>query len=202
MNELIATLAQYGADTEHDGGLRWLDDVPDMLAYANLLSARHRDQQHLNALFGVYMWQGSPLVFLVNGPEVTSDDQFRRIRRCIALRGDAPYLGVVRPGQLTIHRVALDKEGDRASRVKELPEDIRSTFPVLANSRPGIAPSNKWISGIVLKLLRDAIRSLLECPEITRNDAISLAGRALFLRFLGDRDLLPAHLGPSHVRCV
>lgn len=198
MNELITTLVQYGADTGPDGGFRRLDDAPDMLAYASLLSARHRDLANLNALFGVYEWQSTPLVFLVNGDEVTNDEQFRRIRRCIALRGDAPYLGVVRPGQLTIHRVALDKDGRTASRIKELPEDSRTTFPVLANSRPGIAPTNKWISGIVLKLLRDAIRSLLKCPEITRNDAISLAGRALFLRFLGDRDLLPMHLCPSH----
>lgn len=198
MNELIATLAQYGADTSTDGGLRLLDDAPDMLVYASLLSARHRDQTNLNALFGVYEWQGSPLVFVVNGSEVTNDEQFRHIRRCIALRGDAPYLGIVRPGQLTIHRVALDKNGDRASRIKGLPDDSRTTFSVLANSRPGIAPSKKWISGIVLKLLRDAIRSLLKCPEITRNDAISLAGRALFLRFLGDRDLLPTHLSPSY----
>lgn len=194
MNELIATLAQYGADTGSDGGLRWLNDAPEMLAYASLLSARHRDQVNFGALFGVYEWQGSPLVFLVNGSEITSDEQFRQIRRCIALRGDAPYLGVVRPGQLTIHRVALDKEDFKASRIKDISEDDRIVFSVLANSRPGTANVNKWISSIILKLLRDAIQSLLKCPAITRDDAISLAGRALFLRFLGDRDLLPTHL--------
>lgn len=198
MNELIATLAQYGADTGSDGGLRWLNDAPEMLAYASLLSARHRDQQNLNALFGVYEWQGSPLVFLVNGSEITNDEQFQHIRRCIALRGDAPYLGVVRPGQLTIHRVALDKEDIKASRIKDISEDDRIVFPALANSRPGTANANKWISSIILKLLRDAIQSLLKCPAITRNDAISLAGRALFLRFLGDRDLLPTHLFSSN----
>lgn len=198
MNELVATLAQYGADTEADGGLRWLNDAPEMLAYASLLSARHRDQQNLNALFGVYEWQGSPLVFLVNGSEITSDVQFQHIRRCIALRGDAPYLGVVRPGQLTIHRVALDKEDFKASRIKDISKDDRIVFSALANSRPGTANVNKWISSIILKLLRDAIQSLLKCPAITRDDAISLAGRALFLRFLGDRDLLPTHLFSSN----
>ncbi len=198
MNALIETLAQYGADTSSDGGLRLLADTPEMLSYANLLAARDREQGELNALFGVYEWQGSPLAFLVNGAEVADDDQFRRIRRCIALRGDAPYLGVVRPGQLTIHRVSLDTDGDQASRITGLPKECRTTFSVLANSRPGIAPFKKWISGIILKLLRDAIRDLLEYPAIAPNDAISLAGRALFLRFLGDRDLLPNHLCPPH----
>lgn len=198
MNELIATIEQYGANTGPDGGLRLLADAPEMLAYAGLLSARHRDQQYLDALFGVYEWQGSPLVFLVNGSEITNDDQFRHIRRCIALRGDAPYVGVVQPGQLTIHRVALDKDDYRASLIKDIPKERRTVFPVLSNSRPGIAPAKKWISNLILKLLRDTIRDLLKCQEITRDDAISLAGRALFLRFLGDRDLLPSHLSPSN----
>jgi hypothetical protein len=195
MNDLSLTLENYGADIE--GGLRLFVEVkPELLPYATLLADRNQVNSDLKALWGVYEWQSTPLVFLVNGDEIQGDEHFRRIRRRVALRGDAPYLGVVRPGQLTIHRVSLDKDGHGASLLKDLPsEDKRIIFPYLANTRPNIASHSKWISSIVLKLLRDAIRDLRK-QNVADDDAISLTGRALFLRFLGDRNLLPQKLGP------
>jgi hypothetical protein len=195
MNALSSTLENYGADIE--GGLRLFDEAkPELLPYATLVADRYQENSDLKALWGVYEWQSTPLVFLVSGDEIHGDEHFRRIRRRVALRGDAPYLGVVRPGQLTIHRVSLDKDGHEASLLKGLPsEDNRVIFPFLANSRPNIASHSKWISSIVLKLLRDAIRALRK-QNVTDDDAISLTGRALFLRFLGDRNLLPQKLGP------
>lgn len=197
MKELLLTLEHYGADTSQDGGLRFLTESPELLTYVSLIAARNREQGDLKALFAVYEWQNLPLIFLANGAEINTEEQFCHIRRCIALRGDAPYLGIVRPGQLTIHRVSLDTDGHSASQIL-LSHDTRATFSVLANSRPDVSPQKKWISGIVLKLLRDAIRALLCNKEISCNDAISLAGRALFLRFLGDRNLLPRHIGLPH----
>lgn len=196
MNDLSSTLEKYGADIEV--GLReFAEPNPELLSYATLIAARNLGDIDLKALWGVYEWQSTPLVFLVNGDEIQDDDHFRRIRRRVALRGDAPYLGIVRPGQLTIHAVALDKHGRDASQLNLQDEDKRVVFPYLANSRPGITSQrNKWISSIVLKLLRDAIQELRQ-QNISGNDAISLAGRALFLRFLGDRYLLPEHLGLS-----
>lgn len=195
MNDLLSTLEKYGADIE--GGLRTFTEAsPELLPYATLLAARDLDHSDLKALWGVYEWQSTPLVFLVNGDELQGDEHFRRIRRRVALRGDAPYLGVVRPGQLTFHRISLDKDGPKASLLKDLPdEDLRIIFPYLANVRPNTASHGKWISSIVLKLLREALRELSK-QNISGNDAISLTGRALFLRFLGDRNLLPETLGP------
>lgn len=43
-------------------------------------------------------------------------------------------------------------------------------------------------------MLQETISTLKQC-EITDYDAISLAGRALFVRFLGDRNLLPPEQG-------
>lgn len=194
MNALFSILEHYGADRE--GLCLFDDDKPSLLPYATLVAARHTADEDLRALLGVYEWQSTPLVFLVNGDEIRGDEHFRLIRRCIALRGDAPYLGVVRPGQLIIHRVSLDEDGQKASLLNNLPvEDTRTIFPYLANFRPNLPSHRKWISSIVLKLLRDTIRELRLYREVTDNDAISLTGRALFLRFLGDRKLLPATLG-------
>lgn len=194
MNDLSSTLEKFGADLD---SLCLFDvDAPSLLPYTTLVAARNAGDQDLTALLGVYEWQSTPLVFLVNGDEIRDDDHFRHIRRCVALRGDAPYLGVVRPGQLTIHRISLDNNGRAASLLKnESDKDTRTTFPLLANFRPAASSNRKWISRIVLKLLRDTIRDLRKF-NITGDDAISLTGRALFLRFLGDRKLLPTTMGP------
>ncbi len=194
MKELSSTLEKFGADLD---GVRLFDvDAPCLLPYTTLVAARNAGDKDLTALLGVYEWQSTPLVFLVNGDEIRNDDHFRHIRRCVALRGDAPYLGVVRPGQLTIHKVSLDNDGRVATLLKnESGKDTRTTFPLLANFRPAASSNRKWISRIVLKLLRDTIRDLRKF-NITGDDAISLTGRALFLRFLGDRKLIPLTMGP------
>lgn len=195
MNNFSLALERYGADP---AGVRLFGvDEPGLLPYATLISARNMGDENLNALCGVYEWQSSPLVFLVNGDEIRNEDHFLRIRRCVALRGDAPYLGVVGAGRLTIHRVSLDMDGRAACEFNTLSiKDERSTFQCLANFRPNVTSRRKWISQVVLKLLRETIRELRK-HGVKGDDAISLTGRALFLRFLGDRKLLPTFLGPD-----
>lgn len=193
MENLTATLQKYGADLD---SFRHFDhEDPGLLPYATLLASRTPSDSALRPLFGVYEWQSAPLAFVVSEEALRDEDHFRRIRRCVALRGDAPYLALFRPGHLTIHRVSLDNDGSEASMVRELPSnDTAILFPVLANTRPGSKQDTKWISQIVLKLLRDSICDLLDIG-VGDHDAISLTGRALFLRFLGDRNLLPTSLG-------
>lgn len=201
MNAFVETLEQYGASRD---GLRLFDgDRPELLPYATLVSARGGGNAHgspdLVALYGVYEWQENPLVFLINGDELIDEAHFRRIRRMVALRGDAPYLGVVRPGQLTIHRLSLDRATEEQSRIPLDSSDWnkRITFSRLANERPDIVASKReWVSDVVLGLLRDAIRSLTG-SGICNEDAVSLAGRALFVRFLADRSLLLLPLAPG-----
>lgn len=201
MNAFVETLEQYGASRD---GLRLFDgDRPELLPYATLVSARGGGNAHgspdLAALYGVYEWQENPLVFLINGGELIDEAHFRRIRRMVALRGDAPYLGVVRPGQLTIHRLSLDRATEEQSRIPLDSSDWnkRITFSRLANERPDIVASRReWVSDVVLGLLRDAIRSLTG-SGICDEDAVSLAGRALFVRFLADRSLLLLPLAPG-----
>src|SRR5262245_35708843 len=199
MEELFFTLESYGADRN---SLRLFDaEDPGLLPYATLIAARNTGDETLGSLLGVYEWQSNPLVFLIDGNAIRDDGHFRRIRRCIALRGDAPYIGVFRPGQITIHQVALDLDGQNASRLRNLPppKEKLATFPDLANARPEAPSQRRWISKVVLNLLKEAINTLNKF-EITDYDAISLAGRALFVRFLGDRKLLTPTLGPVSER--
>ena len=64
-------------------------------------------------------------------------------------------------------------------------------FARLGNVRPNAAITTRnWISNVVLHLLTESTTSLIDL-ELSDEDAISLVGRALFTRFLADRDLLP-----------
>lgn len=185
-------LKRFGAD---EAALRLLDvEGPQLLPYATLLSARDRGDEDLQAVEGVYEWQGAPLVFLVAHERLSEGPRrLARIRRLLAMRGDAPYLGVVGSGRLDIYHVGLDDRQPADARVVVgvAPGNEVATFAHLANARPGLPAGNRqWISQVVLKLLSDAIDVLrLQCG-VDGDDAISLVGRALFTRFLGDRHLL------------
>ena len=191
MADLSASLAEFGADPS---SLRLLDDkCPELLPYATLMTARRNRHATLGIVAAVYEWQGAPLVFLIDADSRADDGQLQRIRRLLAMRGDAPYLGVVAPGSLRIYRIALDSKTLRQARVRwDEGDGARSTvFARLGNVRPQAAITNRsWISNVVLSLLSGSTTGLIKL-EVSHEDAISLVGRALFTRFLADRSLLP-----------
>lgn len=192
MNEIAHTLDLYGGDPT---SILMLDeDGPELLPYATLVASRARAGSGLQAVVGVYEWQGEPLMFLVDAGSLGTDGKaLNRIRRILAMRGDAPYLGVVALGRLDVYRVALDQatisKAHLAGAVQSGSE--RATLPRLGNSRMGTA-RRKWIAQVVLGLLDRALGDLTGRHRVGRDDAISLVGRALFTRFLSDRDLISA----------
>ena len=192
MADMGRLLAEFGAEPT---ALRFLEEEsPQLLPYATLMTARRKGDTGLGLVEAVYEWQDAPLVFLVNADSLDDDEEeLLQIRRLLAMRGDAPYLGVVAPGSLRVYRIALDRKSLRQARVAWGDgEGARSTaFARLANGRPQAAINNRtWVSDIVLRLLNGSMTRLIEL-EVSHEDAISLVGRALFTRFLGDRGLLP-----------
>ena len=191
MGDIGALLTEFGADP---AALRDLDsDGPELLPYATLMTARRNRHETLGVVEAVYEWQDAPLVFLIYADSLEGDEHLLRIRRLLAMRGDAPYVGVVAPGSLNVYRVALDRKSVRQARV-----DIEgggggssAVFPRLGNVRPSAAITQRnWISNVVLNLLTGSTTSLIKL-DLSDEDAISLVGRALFTRFLADRELLP-----------
>ena len=140
-------------------------------------------------------------MFLVDAASGVADpDHLRRIRRMLAMRGDAPYLGVASPGRLEIYRIGLDAGSIKEARIDTgIPSDQKfTTFSQLSNERPGIVGGqSQWISQVVLRLLTSSIDKLKLEYGLGDEDAISLVGRALFARFLSDRNLLPASIAGS-----
>lgn len=190
MIDMVTSLTGYGADPT---ALHLLDaDGPELLPYATLLAARRQSGAVLGAVGAVYEWQGAPLLFLVDAGSLQSEQQLHQIRRLLAMRGDAPYLGVVAPGRLDVYRIALDKHSLRQAKVEIGGGELSAALARLGNSRPDAAISQRgWISNVILNLLTRSITRLIRLGSLTHEDAISLVGRALFTRFLADRDLLP-----------
>jgi hypothetical protein len=125
-------------------------------------------------------------MLLIDGEALARD--VRILRRAAAMRGDTPYLGVVHPGRLTVYQIDLDNRGVDAIRVPIDGGVDRTVIPVLGNVRPA-ARRRTWISDVVLRLLTGCIDALVDL-RLSGEDAISLVGRALFVRFLADRMLL------------
>lgn len=192
-------IAEHGGDRDSFFSFDDENDQLHLLPYATLTAARRTGE--LSALIGVYEWQNRPLFMLVDGDELGGDlENLRRLRRLIAMRGDAPYLAVIRSGTPTFYGVGLDDKTTDATRavVGKL-KNVRFLIPNIVNKRPGIASKQRWISDVILKLLTDALDALVAL-EIDNSDAISLVGRALFTRFLADRKLLNDKviaMGPS-----
>lgn len=200
MSKLDLLVERYGADPAGLISFRG-EESPALLPYTTLTDPHRRDSaDELEALVGAYEWQENPLMFLVDGDMIAAGgDRLGRIRRRIALRGDAPYLAVIESGRLTVHQVALDRNPIERTRVS-LPQTDGIAVPFLANERPGAAlVRSRWISDLILRLLHSALKRLIDAG-LNDSDAISLAGRALFARFLCDRELMPTNvsaLGPQ-----
>ena len=98
MIDVAASLTEFGADP---AALHLLDtDGPELLPYATLVAARRSGDSTLDAVSAVYEWQGVPLMFLADADSLRDDGEVHRLRRLLAMRGDAPYLGVLAPGRL------------------------------------------------------------------------------------------------------
>lgn len=200
MADLVSNIADFGADP---AGLHLFDrDGPDLLPYATLLTARRAGDPDLGRVSAVYEWQDAPLIFLIDADSLANEEQLHRIRRLLAMRGDAPYLGIVSPGQLQVYRIALDSKTPAEVRIDwDDGGDAQSTvFARLGNVRPHAAISKRdWISNVVLNLLTGSIDKLIRIEGVSDEDAISLVGRALFTRFLADRSLLPSSMSDDAI---
>lgn len=193
------SLTEYGADPS--GLLRFDEDNPELLPYATLVAARRNNPEYLDSVVAVYENNNEPLAFLIDESTLTSDDHLNGIRRLLAMRGDAPYMGVVALDDFRVYSIALDDRSLREVQVEwgERARDPGACFTLLENERPDVATAHSgWISNVVLSLLEASMSTLIGL-EVSHDDAISLIGRALFTRFLGDRNLLENDGGVAHL---
>lgn len=164
-------LQQYGGDPA--SLLKFDVDGPELLPYATLTAARLSGDVDLAVLGGVYEWQDRPLLFLVDGTLLDGNPQrLSRIRRLVAMRGDAPYLAVVTSGGMMIYQVGL--EGDAAQArvsIGKANDDRRIVIPHLGNLRPQTPANRCWISDVILRLLTSALDELARLAVAVEADS-------------------------------
>jgi len=195
---LKAELPHYGIDSR-GAGVRWFGDqaTPDALDYLDLVESSGPRETGEVMPDGVAENQGRPLVFFVNASRLAQtpcdrEAQLKKLRRILGCRGDRAYLAVVRPGALDVMPVSL------ADRTPDWQTYERGTHRALTFfSRLALGrcdeleegEDNEFLFSQMFKLV-DRTATRLEQLKVKRADVLSLVGRALFFRFLRDRQVI------------
>jgi len=188
---LAESLTDYGVSMDAVLDLRG-SPRPETIRYLGL--GRGEQTRNPDAVLEV---QHQPLAYVIDGLSGAHlrPPEIRELRRRVSFRGDAPYLAVARPGELTVYALGLDSsalDASVVSRVVAGTPGSRGVFQTLAVQPPsptGIGTPALAVHKLLFRLLSATISGLREAG-VDADDALSLAGRALFMRFLVDRHIL------------
>ncbi len=170
---------------------------PAQLDYLDLLPTRRSQTPPLTA---VAEHQGTALLYLVDacGDAKSDASSLASVRRQLANRSDPAWLGVVRPGSLEIYPIGFH-EADSTAPIKTI-EEHSSTAPLFFQSLVhGTFEENHRLRGTdyvfkeIFNLLTQTTNEFVPKDGKGRLDALevlSMAGRALFFRFLIDRRIV------------
>lgn len=179
---LTAQLEPYGAPPE--AVVTLTDSSPDQIRYLDLLS---RPGLTASRPVAVVEMQGRPVMYVAERSDAL---ELGPLRRALALRADGSFLGIIEPGRLTVYTLAVGERDDKELRsVRADDPSARTVIPELALLPPIGESSSAEVRDLLFRLL-DQASTDLEAVGVSPDDALSLGGRALFLRFLVDRGVL------------
>lgn len=170
---------------------------PAQLDYLDLLP---KQSNHTPILTAVAEHQGTALLYLVDacGDAKCDANSLAQVRRQLANRSDPAWLGVVRPGSLDIYPIGFH-EAAETTPIRTI-EAGTSTAPLFFQSLVhGTFEENRRLHGTdyVFKKIFDLLTQTTKefVPEdgsgrLDALDILSMAGRALFFRFLIDRGIV------------
>jgi type I restriction-modification system DNA methylase subunit len=174
-----------------------LDGPPsaDHLNYLDLMSSRRHMVLRPHA---VAEFQGRAILYLVDDlgeqPHPT-DAQIRDLGQLLANRSEHAMLGIVRPGELILYPVNLSRAELDAATPKPFP--LANADPLLFQSLAtglftleGQATAPDYVFDEIHHLLTEADAAL--AGRMSPLEVLSIAGRALFFRFLHDRKIVLA----------
>lgn len=178
-----------------------LDGAPssDLLDYLDLLQRAGGGQTGTDDLLpdGVAESQGRPLLFFINESRlaqtpVEQELQLSDLRRRLACRGDRAYLARIRPGELAVVPVSLDEKTSKWELYTPGTPEALTFFSRLAHGHYGGKGEPKeadYVFSAMFKLVW-SVADRLAALRLKRTDVLSLMGRALFFRFLSDREVV------------
>lgn len=168
---------------------------PELLDYLDLIEPR---RQHNLLPDGVAESMGRPLLFFVDESKPASgiespdrEAHLSELRRKLACRGERAYLARVRPGQLMVVPVTLDEQTPDWKIYRAGTGEALTFFSRLALGRydgTGEPVGADFVFSQMFDLLKHSADDL--AVHLERSDVLSLVGRALFFRFLRDRQVV------------
>lgn len=167
-----------------------LESGPAAVKYSDLAFGRRGEAALVD---GVVEVDGRPLLYVRT--RSTSEVELARLYRDIAVRSDGAFIAVHLPGRLSVYKPTLAEAGPEGP-VRTLEAQSAQPGWLLELASSGRQPREQLGRNFLLHLLSDVTATLANCG-LTSAAAFSLAGRALFLRFLADRGILPDTLVPK-----
>jgi hypothetical protein len=167
--------------------------APEDQDYLDLISARHSAPDSPD---GVAEAQGRPILYFVDETRLTATDQplgelIAGLRSRLACRGERAYLARIEPGRIQVAPVAFEDVEFRWTLYAPSTVEGRTLFTRLVNGvywDEDVGRADGVFARLRALLMYSAGR-LAATPEI-RPDVLSLLGRALFFRFLRDRQIV------------
>lgn len=162
---------------------------PEHLDFLGLMQARERDQPVPDA---VVLHEGQPLLHVwdYRAQPLRDDAEIRRAMGKLALRSDAPYVAILRPGAVQVFALASVRA--QTEPLMQLTELAPGLIARLAVGDVPARTDGYSTHQLMLELLKAVTEELIDTRGVSAAEALALVGRALFLRFLADRGLLPA----------
>ena len=189
-DELRNLLRAYGARRDDVTVLNDAAEPEQQLRYLDLIR-RPTVELWPRAVVEV---DGQPILYVVESLHKAAppEAQLTRLRRILAFRASADHVALIEPGQITVHSVQPSRNPEKPKVIDidapEAPALVTSLAFPPADKAPKSFASTE-VHKLVLGLLTGTTDALIKA-KIAPLDALSLVGRALFVRFLVDRDVL------------
>ena len=198
-----AELEKYGAPR---GSVLTFSDTPhpELIDYLDFTDTSRRKELRPD---GVVESQGKPLLYYVNASRLAAcanEEQETELlrRRTLASRGQRAYLAVVRHGQLDVVPVSLDERTPEWKVYRPGTGEAITFFSRLALGEydgKGEPKHADLAFEAMFRLLKQAGEQLAGRHGLDRGNVLSLIGRALFFRFLVDRQVVEEGRDRPHI---
>lgn len=169
---------------------------PDQLDYLDLLPRRGGTSTE-PLLAGVAKHQGTSLLYVVDATGDTSvdADKICKLQRLLANRSDPAWLAVARPGSLDIYPIDFHAACSTAALDTITVQEERAPlfFQHLVHGtyeKNGQLQGSDYVFKKIFSLLEQTHEAFVPRTDIDPIHVLSMAGRALFFRFLIDRSIV------------
>lgn len=169
------------------------------IEYLDLLPRRGSNARE-SVLNAVAEHQGTALLFLLDQPggAAIEPNHVARLQRLLANRSDPAWLGVVRPGSLELYPLGFhERKTKPAATISAQEPTAPYFFQSLVHgdfAKNGRLRGSDYVFNEIYRLLEQTLAEYVDArkgrPVLRPLDVLSMAGRALFFRFLVDRKIV------------